>query len=179
MSYFNCFSRLLYCDKPFCSIIIRPKMHVTTICTDSVYTWLKFYPSWFSQKIHIQWHKKFFFFCIHRASAHTTTKACIVRRYQQYTLHKHTVWVKRPTAHVCSKTKWGGPVALTLCWTFWDQYGLVANGNVADVTCLQSVVSRCAWSSGRTLGSGFETRCMQVWGTFILCLIARWPVRLS
>ncbi len=44
-------------------------------------------------------------------------------------------------------------------------------------------ILRCAWSSGgtpdpRPLGPGFETRCTQVWGAFILHLIARRPVRL-
>ncbi len=41
--------------------------------------------------------------------------------------------------------------------------------------------ARCAWSSSRTLvfrplGPGFETRCIQVWGTFILRLIVQQPV---
>ncbi len=45
-------------------------------------------------------------------------------------------------------------------------------------------IHHIAWWSGRTLdfrplGTGFNTRCIQVWGTFILHLIVRRPVRRS
>ncbi len=47
-----------------------------------------------------------------------------------------------------------------------------------------SMGARCTWSSGgtldfRPLGPGFETQCIQVWGPFILHLIARRLVRHS